>query len=55
MGDLGNHIIKKQPDFDPRSFGFHQLTPLVKSMNAFEIEERRIPDTNVKHVYIRNK
>ncbi|QIK69352.1 NYN domain-containing protein [Erysipelothrix sp. HDW6C] len=55
MGDLGNLIMKKQPDFDPRSYGFHQLTPLVKAMNEFDIEERRIPNSNVKHVYIRNK
>lgn len=55
MGDLGNLIMKKQPDFDPRTYGFHQLTPLIKSIDEFDIEERRIPNTNVKHVYIRNK
>lgn len=55
MGDLGNLIMKKQPDFDPRNFGFYQLTPLVKSMSMFEIDERRIPNSNVKHVFVRNK
>ncbi|HEY4537597.1 MAG TPA: NYN domain-containing protein [Erysipelothrix sp.] len=55
MGDLGNLIIKKHPDFDPRNYGFYQLTPLVKGLDHFEIDERRIPNTNVKHVYIRNK
>ncbi len=55
MGDLGNLIMKKQPDFDPRNFGFYQLTPLVKSMNDFEIDERKTPNSNVKHVYVRNK
>ena len=55
MGDLGNLIIKKHPDFDPRNYGFYQLTPLVKGLDHFEIDERRIPNSNVKHVYIRNK
>ncbi len=55
MGDLGNLIMKKQPDFDPRNYGYYQLTPLVKSMNMFEIDERKTPNSNVKHVFIRNK
>ena len=55
MGDLGNLIMKKQPDFDPRNFGFYQLTPLLKSMEEFEIDERKTPNSNVKHVYVRNK
>lgn len=55
MGDLGNMIIKKKPDFDPRSYGFSQLTMLVKSLDEFEIDERRVPDSNIKHVYIKNR
>ncbi len=55
MGDLGNLIMKKQPDFDPRNYGFFQLTPLIESLHLFEIDERRIPNSNVKHVFVRNK
>lgn len=55
LGDLGNLIMKKQPDFDPRNYGFFQLTPLVKSLGILEIDERRIPNSNVKHVYVKNK
>lgn len=55
MGDLGNLIMKKQPDFDPRNYGYYQLTPLIKALGSFDIDERRIPNSNVKHVYIRNK
>ncbi|AGN25122.1 NYN domain-containing protein [Erysipelothrix rhusiopathiae] len=55
MGDLGNLIMKKQPDFDPRNYGYYQLTPLIKALGQFDIDERRIPNSNVKHVYIRNK
>ncbi len=55
MGDLGNHLMKKQPDFDPRSYGYYQLTPLLKALNKFDIDERKTPNSNAKLVYIRNK
>ena len=55
LGDVGNLILKKQPNFDPRNFGFQKLTPLIKSLRQFEIDERETDKSNVKLVYIRNK
>lgn len=55
MGDLGNHLMKKQPDFDPRNYGYYQLTPLLKALNQFDIDERKTPNSNAKLVFIRNK
>jgi uncharacterized LabA/DUF88 family protein len=55
LGEVGNLILKKQPDFDPRNFGFLKLTPLIKSINKFEIDEREVGNKNIKHIYIRNK
>jgi uncharacterized LabA/DUF88 family protein len=54
LGDVGNLILKKQPDFDPRNYGFPKLKPLIKSFD-FEIDERESGQHNVKHIYIRNK
>jgi len=54
LGDVGNLILKKQPDFDPRNFGFTKLTPLIKSFD-FEIDERESGQNHVKHIYIRNR
>jgi uncharacterized LabA/DUF88 family protein len=54
LGDVGNLILKKQPDFDPRNYGFTKLTPLIKSLD-FEIDERDSGRDNIKHIYIRNK
>jgi uncharacterized LabA/DUF88 family protein len=54
LGDVGNLILKKQPDFDPRNFGFPKLTPLIKSLD-FEIDERESGQNHVKHIYIRNR
>jgi len=55
LGELGNLIIKKQPDFDPRNFGFRSLTPLVKSIDDFEIDARETNSPNIKHIYVRVK
>jgi hypothetical protein len=54
LGDVGNLILKKQPDFDPRNFGFTKLTPLIRSFD-FEIDERDSGQNNIKYIYIRNR
>ena len=40
LGDVGNLLQKKQPNFDSRNYGFQKLTPLIKSTNKLEIEQR---------------
>lgn len=55
LGLLGNHILKKKTDFDPRNYGFNKLYPLIKSLNLFEIQERETGDSNIRHIYLRNK
>ncbi len=54
LGDVGNLILKKQPDFDPRNFGFTKLTPLIKSLD-FVIDERDSGQSGIKYIYIRNR
>ncbi|HSP88670.1 MAG TPA: NYN domain-containing protein [Ignavibacteriaceae bacterium] len=53
LGDVGNLLQKKQPNFDPRNYGFPKLTPLIKSTNKFEIEENQ--KGKFKLIYVRNK
>lgn len=55
LGDVGNLIMKKQPDFDPRNFGFLKLTPLIKAIDGIEIDERETGNRHVKHIYIKEK
>lgn len=55
MSNLGNLIIKKQPDFDPRNFGFGKLSSMLKALPRFEVEVRPTADPNVKPMYIRDK
>jgi uncharacterized LabA/DUF88 family protein/Fe-S-cluster formation regulator IscX/YfhJ len=55
LGDVGNQLLKRQPDFDPRNYGFLKLTPLIKSLPQFEIDKRETDKAVIKLVYIRNK
>jgi len=55
LGTLGNYLMKKKTDFDPRNYGFQKLYPLIKSLGKFEIQERESGETNVRHIYLRNK
>jgi uncharacterized LabA/DUF88 family protein len=55
LGSLGNYILKKKPDFDPRNYGFPKLLPLIKDIQRFEIDERDSGQNNIKHVYLREK
>jgi len=56
LGDVGSLIQKKRPNFDSRNFGFDKLTPLIKSINKFEIEQRE--NSKSKHnklIYVKIK
>ncbi len=56
LGDVGNMLIKKRPNFDPRNYGFDKLTPLIKSLKAnFDIDERTTERASIKLVYIKTK
>jgi uncharacterized LabA/DUF88 family protein len=55
LGELGNFILKKKPDFDPRNYGFTKLVSLIKSINKFEIDERESGKKNIRHVYVKVK
>ena len=55
LGDVGNLLLKKQPNFDPRNYGFLKLTPLIKSLPQFEIDKKETDKAGIKLVYIRNK
>jgi hypothetical protein len=55
LGDVGSLINKKQPNFDPRNFGFYKLTPLIDSLEMFDIEQREAGNNRFKHIYVRNR
>lgn len=55
MGDVGNLLQKKQPNFDSRNYGFQKLTPLIGSINKFEVEQRENQKGKYKLIYVKNK
>ncbi|MDX1270882.1 NYN domain-containing protein [Bizionia paragorgiae] len=55
LGDVGGLIQKKQPNFDSRNYGFDKLTPLIKSIGKFELEQRENPKSRHKLIYVKNK
>jgi hypothetical protein len=53
IGDIGNMLLKRYPDFDVRNFGYKKLTPFIGSMDSVQIK-------TVKHgssvlVYVKEK
>jgi len=55
LAHLGNYILKKKPDFDPRNYGFQKLLPLIKDTKKFAIDERDTNNESVKHIFIKPK
>lgn len=55
LGNLGTLLLKRRPDFDARNYGYEKLLPLIKSINKFQIDERKSGKSNIKHVYVRTK
>ena len=54
MSNLGNLIIKKQPDFDPRTYGYGELSNMLRNLPSFEVQVRETADPNVRPMYVRD-
>jgi uncharacterized LabA/DUF88 family protein len=55
LGDVGGLIQKKRPSFDSRNYGFEKLTPMIKSIDMFDIEQRDTSNSRIKLIYVRNR
>ena len=55
LGDVGSLLQKKQPNFDSRNYGFDKLTPLIKSIGNFDLEQRENPKSKHKLIFVKNK
>jgi NYN domain/OST-HTH/LOTUS domain len=53
LSEVGNLLLKKKSNFDPRNYGFTKLLPLVKSLGNLEVDERNTGKGNTKHVFVR--
>ncbi len=55
LGDVGSLLQKKRPNFDSRNYGFEKLTPLIKSIDRFEIEQRENQKSRHKLIFVKIK
>ncbi|MBP9192433.1 MAG: NYN domain-containing protein [Ignavibacteria bacterium] len=55
LGVLGNLILKKKPDFDPRNYGYKKLIDLIKEIKEIAIDERETGKNNISHFYVKTK
>ena len=57
LGEVGNLLVKKQPSFDPRNYGFSKLSNMLKAMNQYELDIRDAGtgSPNSKHIFVRVK
>lgn len=55
LGPVGQYVANRQPEFDPRNYGFRKLGELIRSSGWFEIDERTNALDPGKQVFIRYK
>jgi uncharacterized LabA/DUF88 family protein len=55
LSSLGNHILKKDPSFDPRNYGYKKLVDIIKNISDIVIEERTSGKNSTAHLYVRIK
>ncbi len=53
LASIGNIIVNRSPDFDPRSYGFKKLSDLMKNTATFEFKEDEF--SRKKSIYVRCK
>lgn len=53
LADVGNMLVKRQPSFDARNYGYDKLTTMIRSIDNFEVQFRETSNPNIKLVYIR--
>lgn len=55
LGVLGNLILKKRTDFDPRNYGKRKLIDLIRTIPEIEVDDRKIGKSNISHFFVRVK
>jgi uncharacterized protein (TIGR00288 family) len=55
LGAVGTYIMNRQPEFDPRNYGYRKLGDLIKASGLFEVDERASPNDQGKQIFLRAK
>ena len=54
MGAIGQNLINKLPEFDPRSYGYKKLVDLIEGLGEFEFKYSD-PLSGSQAIHIRQK
>lgn len=54
LADAGNTILRKKPDFDPRTYGYGKLLSFFRAQGGFDVEDRKTDRGNSIY-FVRNK
>lgn len=52
LGQLGDQLSKRLPDFDVRNYGFKRLRPFLKSLGVYEFDEPT-GESGKRQIYVR--
>ncbi len=55
LGPVGQYVANRQPEFDPRNYGFRKLGEMIRASGWFEIDERTNAVDPGKQVFVRPK
>ena len=55
LGNVGQKITNQYPSFDARIYGFRKLGELIKTVEAFNIDERVVDRYGHKAIYVKQK
>lgn len=54
LGEVGSRVVKQEPDFDSRTYGFPKLRNLIEAIDLFVLEERSGANGH-KHLWLKDK
>ncbi|MGD9969871.1 MAG: NYN domain-containing protein [Sulfuricurvum sp.] len=54
LGNIGQNLINKSPEFDPRSYGYKKLLDLIEGLEDFELKYSD-PLSGSQSIYVRSK
>lgn len=53
IGQIGQLLMKRYPDFDVRNFGFAKLSKLIRSFDMFEVKSESKNDSASPQMYVK--
>lgn len=55
LGIVGQNLLNRKPDFDPRTYGYKKLSEIFHTIALFDSESRTNPNGNGKTAFLRDK